>query len=70
MSGNLESLVRPFQIDTTQPSVYYTPGQLTAQVIVLQFGRNGGGGKTLGGANSGSLSSYCERHEVEKNVED
>lgn len=68
MSGPFESLVRPFESDTSQPSPYYTPGQQTAPVVVLQFGRSGGGGKVLSGSISASVSSYCQRYEVEKSI--
>jgi len=68
MSGNFESLVRPFESDTVQPQPYYTPGQQTAPIVVLQFGR-GGGGKVLNGSISISISSYCQRYETEKSLE-
>lgn len=69
MSANFESLVRPFESEVSQPTPYYTPGQLTAPIIVLRYGR-GGGGKVLNTSISATTTSYCERHEVEKPIEE
>lgn len=63
--SELESLVRPFQTERVDPLPYYTPGQQTPQLVILQFGR-GGGGKIANSSISASASFYCERYENEK----
>lgn len=65
MTNALETIVRPAQSEVSVPQSYYTPGQLGVPNVVLRLGK-GGGGKTLNGSISASVSSYVERFENEK----
>jgi hypothetical protein len=65
----IESLVRPFQDEVSYPTPYYPQGQRAPQNIKMKFGGGNGGVKTLGTAESGSVSVYCEAHQVEKEIE-
>jgi hypothetical protein len=65
---SLESIVRPAQGEQSLPRPYYQQGQRTPQNIKMRFGGGSGGSlKTLGTSESGSLTTYMQRHEVEKN---
>lgn len=68
MSGNFESLVRPFQSGETAPArAYHEFGETGVPNIVMHIGRGGSGSvKTLSGSVSVSVSSYMERYENEK----
>lgn len=69
MSQLFEGIVRPAQSEVALPQPYTTPGQVGVPPVKLMIGRDGGGGgKTLSGSVSISMSSYCERHENEKGV--
>jgi hypothetical protein len=67
MSGEFESIVRPFQNNNVTPSqTYYKPGQIGVPNVVLRIGRGGGGGKSLSGSYQITITSYCTQYESEK----
>ena len=66
MSTEFESLIRPFQNNSTTPSqTYYLSGQIGVLPIKLLIGR-GGSGKIMQGSNSYSATFYVSKHENEK----
>ena len=65
---SFESLVRPFQSETSSPRAYYPQGQRTPQNIKMRYGGgNRSGIKTLSTSESGNLTTYMHAYEVEKN---
>lgn len=66
MSGEFESLVRPFQTGEITPAqTYYAPGQIGVPNVILRIGR-GGSGKTMTGSYSYQQSQYCTKYETER----
>jgi hypothetical protein len=66
VSGELESLVRPFQTGEITPAqTYYQPGQIGVPNVILRIGRSASG-KVLQGNYNFTETHYMTKYETER----
>lgn len=64
---SIEGIVRPFQTPDAAPAKpYFTAGKSAPPMVILQFGR-GGGGRVFQGTYSYSQTFYVTQYMNEKN---